>query len=178
MTRAEQHLAAGSQSVPDVSHAEMRTVTGMFASGVTVVTSGQDVPHGMTANAFTSVSLDPAMVLVCVKRTALIHATIMARRTFAVSILAANQEGLARYFASSSRPRDEREFATVEYRAGSHTGAPIIKGNIGWVECKVAAVYDGGDHSIFLGSVLSVGLGHGVNPLVFHTGRFLELTGR
>ncbi|WP_207892912.1 flavin reductase family protein [Micromonospora sp. MW-13] len=148
---------------------------GMFATGVTVVTSGRDLPHGMTANAFTSVSLDPAMVLVCVKRNAVMHDTVLAQGTFAVSILAADQEGLARYFASSSRPRDEREFETVRCEPGPHTGAPIVAGNLAWVECKLAAVYDGGDHSIFLGSVLATGRGESSDALLFHGGRFCEV---
>jgi flavin reductase len=173
MTRAEQRSAADVRPVAGKHHAEMRAVMGTYATGVTVVTSGRDLPHGMTANAFTSVSLDPAMVLVCVKRTATMHATIMAHGTFAVSILAADQEALARYFASSARPHDEREFSTVSYRPGPHTGAPIIDGNLGWVECKLAAVYDGGDHSIFLGSVLGIGRSERSDALVFHTGRFV-----
>lgn len=159
------------------NHAELRAVMGMFATGVTVVTSGRDLPHGMTANAFTSVSLDPAMVLVCVKRSSVMHDTVLTQGTFAVSILGADQEGLARYFASSSRPRDEREFATVRSQPGPHTGAPIVDGNMAWVECKLAAVYDGGDHSIFLGSVLATGRGENRDALLFHGGRFVELPG-
>ncbi|WP_425412669.1 flavin reductase family protein [Micromonospora halophytica] len=149
---------------------------GMFATGVTVVTSGRDLPHGMTANAFTSVSLDPALVLVCVKRSSVMHDTVLAQGTFAISILGAGQEGLARYFASSSRPRDEREFETVPFQPGPHTGAPIMDGNVAWVECKLAAVYDGGDHSIFLGSVLGIGRGDGSDALLFHGGRFIEFS--
>ncbi|KXK59082.1 flavin reductase [Micromonospora rosaria] len=154
------------------NHAELRAVMGMFATGVTVVTSGRDLPHGMTANAFTSVSLDPAMVLVCVKRSSVMHDTVLAQGTFAVSILGAEQEGLARYFANSSRPRDEREFETVPCHPGPQTGTPIVAGNVAWVECKLAAVYDGGDHSIFLGSVLATGRGETSDALLFHGGRF------
>jgi flavin reductase (DIM6/NTAB) family NADH-FMN oxidoreductase RutF len=176
MTTAEQRPAAMVAPAASVSsHPRLRAVFGAFATGVTVVTSGRDLPHGMTANAFTSVSLDPAMVLVCVKRTAVMHKTILANGTFAVSILAAGQEGVARYFANSSRPRDEREFQSVSHRPGPHTGAPIISGSIAWVECKLAAVYDGGDHSIFLGSVLDLGEETRAEALIFHTGRFLEL---
>jgi flavin reductase (DIM6/NTAB) family NADH-FMN oxidoreductase RutF len=181
MTTADQREAPAAPpahpAADEVHQAEMRAVMGRFATGVTVVTSGRELPHGMTANAFTSVSLDPALVLVCVKRTAVVHHTILANGSFAVSILAADQENLARYFASSSRPRDEREFQAVDYLPGIHTGAPILARNLGWVECKLAAVYDGGDHSIFLGSVLSIGRGDNGEALVFHTGRFMELTG-
>ena len=155
--------------------AEMRAVMGAFATGVVVLTSGRELPHGMTASAFASVSLDPAMVLVCVNRTATMHTTILSNGTFAASILAAGQEGLARYFASASRTRDEQEFRTVPHRPGEHTGAPVIEGNLGWVECKLAAVYEGGDHSIFLGSVLGIGRGDRTGALVFHTGRFIDM---
>jgi flavin reductase (DIM6/NTAB) family NADH-FMN oxidoreductase RutF len=153
-------------------HTELRTVLGMFATGVTVVTSGQDLPHGMTANAFTSVSLDPALVLVCVKRSAVMHATLQEHGTFAVSILSAGQEPTARYFATSARPRDEREFDGVPFLPGPDTGAPILSGCLAWLECKLAAVYDGGDHSIFVGSVLSLGRSDDRGALLFHGGRF------
>ncbi|WP_018719940.1 flavin reductase family protein [Salinispora fenicalii] len=177
------------QATPDVArvgpdgkgpgdHTELRAVMGMFATGVTLVTSGADLPHGMTANAFTSVSLEPALALVCVKRTAVLHSTILTQGSFAVSILGSDQEGLARYFATSSRPRDEREFETVRHWSGRHTGAPIISGSLAWVECKLAAVYDGGDHSIFLGSVLGTGRGDNHDALLFHGGRFAEIAKR
>ncbi|NLU79174.1 flavin reductase family protein [Micromonospora sp. HNM0581] len=173
MTRAD-HRPVTTSTVPPAAngHVELRAVLGMFATGVTVVTSGRDLPHGMTANAFTSVSLDPAMVLVCVKRKSILHDTVLSQGAFAVSILSSGQEGLARYFASSSRPRDEREFATVPCQPGQHTGAPIVEGSLAWVECKLAAVYDGGDHSIFLGFILGTGRGDGSDALLFHGGRF------
>jgi|SRR3954454_902174 len=153
-------------------HTDLRTVCGMFATGVTVITSGAQVPHGMTANAFTSVSLDPALVLVCVKRSAVMHATVQEHGTFAVSILSAGQEPTARYFATSARPRDEREFDGVPFLPGPDTGAPILSGSLAWLECKLAAVYDGGDHSIFLGSVLGIGRSPDREALLFHGGRF------
>lgn len=160
---------------PVKSHAELRAVFGTFATGVTVITSGRGVPHGMTANAFTSVSLDPALVLVCVKKSAVMHRTILAHGTFAISILASGQEGLARYFANSARPRDEKEFQTVAYRRGAHTGSPLILGSLGWIECKLAAAHDGGDHSIFVGTVLDLGHSGDRDALVFHHGRFQSM---
>jgi flavin reductase (DIM6/NTAB) family NADH-FMN oxidoreductase RutF len=178
MTRAQTRPGQNGTSAAEHNHAEMRAVMGSFATGVTIVTAGRDLPHGMTANAFTSVSLDPALVLVCVKRNAVLHTSILTDGTFAVSILAADQEDVARYFANTNRPRDEREFETVACQPGTHTGAPIIDGNAGWVECKLAAVYDGGDHSIFLGSVLGIGRSERSDALVFHTGRFVTLPGR
>jgi len=182
MTTSSQQLSAavtapemGSPAKPTSPHAELRAVFGTFATGVTIITSGRDPSHGMTANAFTSVSLDPAMVLVCVKRTSIMHSTILTHGTFAISILASDQEEVARYFANSARPRDDREFQTIPYQPGVHTGLPVITGGLGWIECKLAAVHDGGDHSIFVGSVLDLGHSGKRDALVFHTGRFLGL---
>jgi len=82
----------------------MRNVCGLFATGITVITAGGDMPHSMTANAFTSVSLDPPLVLVCVDRDARLHESILAAKSFAVSVLGAGQADLAKHFADRSRP--------------------------------------------------------------------------
>jgi flavin reductase (DIM6/NTAB) family NADH-FMN oxidoreductase RutF len=158
-------------------HADLRTVLGMFATGVTVVTTGGELPHGMTANAFTSVSLDPALVLVCVRRSAVMHQALQEEGTFVVSILSGDQEATAHYFARSSRPRDEREFVDVAHLRGPLTGAPILTGCLAWLECKVTTVYDGGDHDIFIGSVLGIGHRPDCDALVFHGGRFSVAAG-
>src|SRR5256885_7444561 len=83
----------------------LREVMSQFATGITVITAGGEHAHGMTANAFTSVSLEPPLVLCCVARTARIHESILRARTFAVSVLDATQMNLARYFADRNRPR-------------------------------------------------------------------------
>ncbi len=83
----------------------LREALRRFATGVTVLSAGRDMPCGMTANAFTSVSLSPPLVLVCVNRTAAIHQMVLDDGSFAVSILSARQEHVARHFASHSRPR-------------------------------------------------------------------------
>jgi flavin reductase (DIM6/NTAB) family NADH-FMN oxidoreductase RutF len=154
---------------------ELRGVLGRFATGVTVVTAGRPVPSGMTANSFTSVSLNPPLVLVCVVRDAAVHRAITDGESFAVSVLAEDQEQVARYFANKARPRGEREFDEVEWVPGRHTGVPVISGSLAWLECRLAAVYDGGDHSIFLGSVLDAGRGSGEDALLFYGGRFKQL---
>lgn len=152
-----------------------RTTLGRFATGVVVLTAGRDEPSGMTANSFTSVSLDPPLVLVCVTRTAAAHAAILAERTFTVSVLGADQDELARYFADRSRPRGRREFEDVDTFPGRRTGAPLLRGALAWLECSLAAVYDGGDHSILLGSVLELANGRSAEPLVCFGGSFHQL---
>jgi flavin reductase (DIM6/NTAB) family NADH-FMN oxidoreductase RutF len=154
---------------------ELRGVLGKFATGITVVTAGRDVPRGMTANSFTSVSLRPALILVCVMREALMHEVILDCESFAVSILSARQEEVARHFANHRRPRGEGEFEVVDSTPGKHTGAPILADALAWLECRLAAVYDGGDHSIFLGEVLDLGHGIDDDALLFHGGNFHKL---
>lgn len=129
----------------------------------------------MTANSFASVSLDPPLVLVCVLKSAAMHEAVLAERAFAVSVLSGDQEKLARYFADRGRPRGDREFAAVDWLPGPHTGAPIIEDCLAWIECGLAETFDGGDHSIFLGSVLGLGRGPTDDALVFHGGGFHRL---
>lgn len=154
---------------------ELRAAFGMFATGITVVTAGRRNPRGMTANSFTSVSLEPPLVLVCVLREAAMHEAILHGKSFAISVLSAEQELVARYFANRRRPRGDHEFDSVDCTAGRHTGVPIVCDALAWVECGLAAVYDGGDHSIFLGSVLDIGHGTDENALLFYGGGYHHL---
>jgi len=178
MNRSDQAItaaaAAPAPEKPVTAHDrnDFRGVMGLFATGVTVVSAGADAPHGMTANSFTSVSLEPPLILICVARTAAMHSKITEAGAFAVSMLSAHQEDVARHFANRHRPHDQHEFDIVDWFPGPNTGAPIIKGTLAWLECRLAAVYDGGDHSIFLGDVLDIGRGDRRDPLLFHTGKF------
>lgn len=150
----------------------LRRVFGRFTTGVTVVTTGGHAPHGMTANSFTSVSLSPPLVLICVLREAAMHSAILDRKSFAVSVLAAQQEGLARYFADRQRPHGDQEFALIDWSPGRFTGSPVVEGALAWLECSLTATYDGGDHSIFLGEVLDMGLRDEDDALLFYDGFF------
>jgi flavin reductase (DIM6/NTAB) family NADH-FMN oxidoreductase RutF len=156
--------------------AELRTVFGSFATGVTVLTAHGGEPCGMTANSFTSVSLDPALVLVCVRPGSAVHDAVLAGGGFAVSVLSAAQEHLARHFADAERPRGERGFADVPWHPGRHTGAPIVDGGLAWLECALATVHDAGDHVILVGTVLECGLGTADGGLLFYRGRFARCT--
>lgn len=170
LSEAQQRSAAASSVGP-----ELRRIFGRFATGITVVTAGRDMPRGMTANAFTSVSLDPPLVLVCIQRNATMHETIRDCGSFAVSVLAAHQERVARLFADRKRPRGEGEFATVGTVPGPFSGAPVLAGALVWLECKLAAIYEGGDHSIFLGDVQALGRGNTEDALLFYDGGFHRL---
>jgi flavin reductase len=150
----------------------LRTVFGRFATGVTVVAANGPEPRGMTANSFTSVSIKPPLILVCINRNASIHRAVLASGSFAVSVLSARQEHVARYFADHTRPRGDAEFDAVDWSPAPRTGAPVLDEALAWLDCSLATSYDGGDHTIFLGSVLASGFGSADEALLFFGGAF------
>lgn len=160
----------------DIDPGELRRTAGRFVTGVTVVTTAHGgVLHGMTANAFASVSLDPPLVLVCVDKQAGLHELLPESKTFAVTVLADDQVDDAEWFASPRRPSGRDQFDDVEWRAAPVTGAPVLAHGIAFIDCRVAEIHEGGDHSVFIGEV--VGLGHlrDAGPLVFFSGDYLRL---
>lgn len=153
--------------------AEFRRIMGRFVTGVAVVTSREPdtgEPCGLTANATTSVSLEPPLVLVCIDRAADSHDCIVESGVFALNILARQQEPLARRFGVL---HGKRKFEGVAYRAES-TGAPVLDATVGWVDCRVWATYPGGDHTIVVGEVVS-GAVDDRPPLVYHRGGYARL---
>ncbi|GAA0460969.1 flavin reductase family protein [Streptomyces stramineus] len=165
-------------AAPDGPHAmepsTLRYVMSQFATGVTVLTVGGEHLHGMTANAFSSVSLASSSVLCCVDHSAVMHDSIVAAGHFAVSIMESGQEGLARYFADKKRPLGPAQFEEVAWAPGPRTGAPLLSGALAWLECEVTASHVSGDHSIFIGTVLGSSRGPGSKGLLFFDGAFHE----
>jgi flavin reductase (DIM6/NTAB) family NADH-FMN oxidoreductase RutF len=151
---------------------DFRTALGAFATGVTVITTqSADHPYGMTANAFSSLSLDPPLVLVCVKSQAEGSQIIETNGIFAVNVLGADQEALSRYFSSRDRPRGEEAFKEISHSRGL-TGSPILEGVAAFLDCRIIARHPAGDHVIFIGEVLALGVDSSVAPLLFHLGRY------
>jgi enediyne biosynthesis thioesterase len=165
-----------SVSEKDLDEATLREVMARFATGITILTVAGEDGHGMTANAFTSVSLEPPLVLCCVARPARLHKAIMNTGKFGVSVLGADQEELARYFANRDRPEGGAQFDEVDWVPGPKTGAPLLAGSLAWLECDLTQVYNGGDHSIFLGEVLGSFRGeggdNGEDALLFYGGEY------
>src|SRR2546427_2231586 len=152
--------------------ADFRNRLDVSATGVTVVTTrGEEHAYGMTANAFSSLSLDPPLVLVCVRTGAEGSEHIERNRVFAVNILAAEQEPLSRYFSSKDRPRGHDAFRDVAHKVGA-TGSPILDGVVGYLDCSLSVSHSAGDHEIFIGEVLTLGVNEGVSPLLFHGGGY------
>jgi flavin reductase (DIM6/NTAB) family NADH-FMN oxidoreductase RutF len=146
---------------------------GTFATGVTVITSGEDDDfRAMTANAFTSVSLDPLSILVCVNQSSHMHGVISATGVFAVSVLARDQEALARACAKPDSP--ESALQGVPFTRGK-TGSPLIGGSLAYIDCRVAASTAFGTHTIFVGEVIDLGAIAG-DPLLFYKGQYATLS--
>jgi flavin reductase (DIM6/NTAB) family NADH-FMN oxidoreductase RutF len=161
---------------PGFASQDFRGALGAFATGVTIVTTrGEEHPYGMTANAFSSVSLDPPLILVCVKAFSEGGEEIRENGVFAVNILAAEQEPLSRYFASKDRPRGRDAFGDIAHRTAA-SGSPVLDGAVGYLDCALNASHEAGDHVIFIGEVLALDYSHEVAPLLFHGGgyRFLK----
>jgi flavin reductase (DIM6/NTAB) family NADH-FMN oxidoreductase RutF len=146
-----------------------RNVMGKFATGVTVITTEIDGSiHGMTANAFMSVSLNPKLVLISIGEKAKMLDRIKKSKTYAVSFLAENQKEISMQFAGQIKENREAEFDWLN-------GMPVIKGAIASLTCNVVAEYEAGDHTLFIGEVTDVHFQEDAEPLIFFQGKYREL---
>src|SRR5580704_9363148 len=134
-----------------------RRVMGNFATGVTVVTVEREPGkvHGMTANSFTSVSLDPLLILVCVDQNAQLLSFLKLQRRFGVNILRSSQQALSEHFAKPHPPPEEERELNVQFE-WAPSGIPVLAGSLAQLTCNVAAQYMAGDHTIFIGEVESI----------------------
>ncbi len=149
-----------------------RDTVGAFATGVTVVTArGPEGPAGLTTNAFTSVSLDPLLVLVCFDNGSRTLPVVRHAGRFAINVLRAGQEGLARTFASKRLPAEK--FAEVTHTEAD--GVPVLDGALAWIVCDLARLVPAGDHTIGLGAVTALDLDPTGEPLVFALGAYRAL---
>jgi flavin reductase (DIM6/NTAB) family NADH-FMN oxidoreductase RutF len=167
--------ATGAESVAGVDADQFRKAVGHFASGVTVVTTRVGgIDHAMTASAFTSVSLDPLLVLVCVDKEARFRDAVLESGAWGVSVLSVADRRAAEWFAMKGRPLIGQLDRFPHHRG--ETGAPLLDRALAWLECRTRAVHDGGDHDIVVGEVVRAEEGDrdGV-PLVYHRGRYGRL---
>jgi flavin reductase len=149
---------------------QQRRILGHFATGVTVVTTdGEAGSHGMTANAFTSLSLDPPLILVAVDKRAAMLEFLHKNRCFAVNILRQDQEDLSRRFATPG-PKDFSDL-NITTRI---TGSPIFARATAYLDCRVYDILPGGDHEIFVGEIVA-GDFEGGEPLLYYAGRYRRL---
>ena len=150
---------------------DFRRAMGCFATGVTVITVDQEREvHGMTANAFASVSLDPMLVLVCVDHRARTHAHLHARKRFGVNVLAADQQAVSEYYARSTETHQRAEDAGARFERTSH-GTPVLHGALAYLECRLQRAERAGDHTIFIAEVEDVLVREG-EPLLYFRGKY------
>jgi flavin reductase (DIM6/NTAB) family NADH-FMN oxidoreductase RutF len=156
-----------------IDRALFKSVLRRWASGVTVVTTcAGERALGMTVSAFSSVSLDPPLVLVCADRAAHTNALIAESGVFAVNILAEGQEDLSTRFSTEGN-EDVRFEGLACRRAG--TGSPWLPGAAALLDCRVAATHPAGDHVIYIGEVLDAELAEGVEPLLYYDAAYRGL---
>jgi flavin reductase (DIM6/NTAB) family NADH-FMN oxidoreductase RutF len=157
--------------VPIVDSAAFRLACGKFATGITVVTViGPDgLPHGITVNSFTSVSLEPPLVLVCIDRKAAILPKLQAANYFGINVSAENHQAISTQFARHGLDR----FETVSWFAGE-LGVPLLEGALAHYECSVVSATEGGDHLIFIGEVQHLQCFAG-RPLLYYESGYATL---
>ncbi|TAK21774.1 MAG: flavin reductase [Chloroflexota bacterium] len=167
-------MASSDGGRPGVDGTLFRTVMRRWASGVTVATvrDGDDV-RGITLSSFSSVSLDPPLVLISVDKRAVCHGMIGRSGHFCVHILAEGQTLISDRFAGR-RPGEHAEFADCS-TGTTPSGAPIIDRCLGYFDCRVTAAVDGGDHTIFVGLVEAGEATDDVAPLVFYAGSYRKI---
>jgi len=147
---------------------ELRNVCGKFATGITIVTTELDgEAHGMTANAFTSVSLDPPLVLVSVDHRASMHERLPKTGRYAVSILGHDQEHLSTHFAG----RPDPELADPFVR---RNGMPVIDGAIAYFTTKIVDMHPAGDHTLYIGEVDYIECNDD-DPILYYVGKYRQL---
>ena len=159
-----------------VSPQLFRRVMGSFPTGITVITAEREPGqvHGMTANSFTSVSLDPLLILVCVDHNARLLTYLKAQRRFGVNILKDSQQSISQHFAKPQEdPVEERQLG-IRFR-WTPSGIPLLEDALAHLGCNLVAEHIAGDHTIFVGEVESLELHEG-DPLVFHRGQYRALT--
>jgi flavin reductase (DIM6/NTAB) family NADH-FMN oxidoreductase RutF len=160
---------------PSLSSSEFRKALGHFTTGVTVVTVEREPGkiHGMTANSFTSVSLDPMLILVCVDHRAKMLPLLEKKKHFGVSVLKAGQEAISEYFANREHSSEAEQRLGIHFRT-TPAGAPIIDGTLLQMGCRVVSSHVAGDHTIFIGEVHDAEMYEG-EPLLYFRGGYRKI---
>lgn len=158
-----------------LSSAEFRKAMGCFATGVTIITVDLDGEvHGMTANAFTSVSLDPMLVLVCVDHSTRTHSHLHQKKRFGINVLGEDQRAISEYYARPDRSHEHAETeAGAQFDRTKH-GTPMLRGSLAYLECRLHSSEEAGDHTIFVSEVEDVVVREG-EPLLFFRGKYRKV---
>jgi flavin reductase (DIM6/NTAB) family NADH-FMN oxidoreductase RutF len=176
--------ATAAGSPPGVDPQTYRGVLGRFVTGVTVVTALDEArddgngpqPWGTTVNSFTSVSLEPPLVLVSIGHERSIHPLIERTRRFAVNVLGEGSEAISDCFAGAPSALPREAFCNADYRLGEQCGLPILGGAVAWVGCAVERVIEAGDHTLYIGRVVEAGVADDAGwPLLYYRRHYLNI---
>ena len=160
------------QNIMSLNQAEFRNAMGCFATGVTIITVDlEGEVHGMTANAFASVSLDPLLVLVCVDHKTRTHAHLHAKKRFGINVLSRDQRAISEYYARPTRTHERAEQEAGATFDRTSQGTPMLNGALAYLECRLHSAQEAGDHTIFIAEVENVVLREG-EPLLFFRGQY------
>jgi len=164
-------VAADAHVAPEMAR-QFRDVLGRFASGVTVVTASTGGgPTGMTCQSFSSVSLEPPLVMFLPAKTSRAWPVMRTAGHFTVNLLASDQEALSNQFAAKGVDK----FAGVAWEPAPSTGAPRLEGALAWIDCTIHAVHEAGDHYVVLGRVQELVVGAATQPLIFYRSAYHRL---
>lgn len=171
-----EHAPTGTEQGAPVDQEAFRRVVGNFVTGITVVTTRwAGIDHAMTASAFTSVSLDPLLVLVCVDKDARFRDAVVDAGFWGVSVLSVGGRRAAEWFATKGRPL-VGQLDRFPHHRGRTLDVALLDDAIAWLEVRNTAVYDAGDHDIVLGQVVDLAVGdRDAVPLLYHRGHYSRL---
>jgi flavin reductase (DIM6/NTAB) family NADH-FMN oxidoreductase RutF len=163
---------------PPLTAHQFRKALGHFAAGVTVVTveRAPGAVRGMTANSFTSVSLDPLLILICVEKRAAILPMLEKNKRFGVSVLKEGHEAISEYFAKGTQTAEAEQRLSIRYR-WTPSGIPVLEGTLLQLSCGVVTSHLAGDHTIFVGEVVEAEIHEG-KPLLYFGGEYRHMARR
>src|SRR2546427_10215695 len=163
---------------PPLTANHFRKALGLFTTGVTVVTvqRAPGLVRGMTANSFTSVSLDSLLILICVEKRAAILPMLEKKKRFGVSVLKEGHEAISEYFAKGKQSAEAEQRLSIHYR-WTPSGIPVLEGTLLQLSCEVVASHLAGDHTIFVGKVVKTEI-HDGRPLLYFGGKYRHMARR
>ena len=151
-----------------------KEICGNYATGVTVITSfDNNTNYGFTANSFTSVSISPFLILFCLNKKANSNKALNIGNHFVVNILSSSQSNICNQFANNNLSPSER-FSEVK-TTSTKNDIKIISDSVGWLECKVKNIVEGGDHFVYIGEVEMGNLSENQNPLIYHNSKIKKI---
>lgn len=155
------------------SQLDFRHCMGNFASGIAIATTSSDKYYGITVNSFSSLSLEPPLILFCLDKSSGCHNAFINSENFAVSFLEESQKNISQTFAQPG----EKNWDSVDYFYSPNKKQPVINNCLSYMECELHRVYDGGDHSIIIGEVIHLELiSKDALPLVYFKGKYSKLS--